>query len=450
MRKTIILFFSTVFCISSFSQVPFESISFEQALLKAKETGRMIFLQFESSTCDECNEVADKAFEDKKLAARLKQGFICVKISSKYPDRNNVANFYNKENFFGSLFISADGALIHTFPKTTSLPDAYFKEIDFALTKAGEGLRLNEFEKLCTDNPTNIFFKEQLLSLRKSLYLNTDSLLDEYVSLLPPDSLHSSTTLAFIAQQYPIIGSKADMLMRRDYAIFNKAWYTLSLPVRMGINNRIIYKSMRKAIRERKPEYAFRVASFARGTHAENAQSGNKAYDSNILDYYRETHDTLNYLVRVINYYDSYYMTVRVDSIKKKDSLNRAILLAKQDGEKQIKGDSPIYTKNITYSPVTQIFTRSLNEGAWTIYTWTNDPFYVKKALQWAARANEFFENPEAIDTYARLLYKTGNSNEAIQQESKAIELKKKRGYKTTEFEIVLANMKTGKPVIND
>ena len=450
MRKAIILFFSAILCISSFSQVQFESISLEQALLKAKETGRMIFLQFESSTCDECNEVGDKAFEDKKLAARLKQGFICIKISSKYPDRNNVANFYNKENFFGSLFISADGALIHTFPKTTSLADAYFKEIDLALTKAGEGLRLNEFEKLHTDNPTNTFFIEQLLSLRKSLFLTTDSLLDEYVSLLPPDSLHSSTTLAFIAGQYPVIGSKADMLMRRDYAIFNKAWYTLSLPVRVSINNRIIYKSMRKAIREKNLAYAFRVASFARGTHNENAESANKAYDSNILEYYRETHDTLNYLVRVINYYDSYYMTVSVDSIKKKDSLTRVTLLAKQDVEKTMRGDSVVYKKTISFSPITQTFSRGLNEGAWTIYTWTNDPFYVKKALQWATRANEFFEHPEAIDTYARLLYKTGNSNEAIQQESKAIELKKKRGYKTTEFEIVLANMKTGKPVIND
>jgi len=34
--------------------------------------------------------------------------------------------------------------------------------------------------------------------------------------------------------------------------------------------------------------------------------------------------------------------------------------------------------------------------------------FMWKKRLQWATRANEFFENPETIDTYARLLYKTG------------------------------------------
>jgi hypothetical protein len=449
MKKTLVLSLLVIFFFSSYSQVQFESISFDQALIKARETGQMIFLQFESGTCDECNEVADKAFEDKKLGNRLRQGFICIKISPKHPDRSNVANFYDKESFFGSLFISAGGALIHTFPKSVSLADPYFKEIDMALTKAGEGLHLNELEKQRKDNPKNIFLTEQLLLLRKSLYLNTDSLLDEYVSLLPPDSLQSPNILAFIAQQYPVIGSKADMLMRRDYAIFNKAWYTLSLPVRIGINNRIISKSMRKAIRERKLEYAFRVAAFARSTHTGNAQSGNKAYDSNILDYYRETHDTLNYLVRVINYYDSYYMTVNVDSIKKRDSLNRDAVLAKQSPEKTQRGDSVVYKKTVSYSPTTQLFTRGLNEGAWTIYTWTNDQLYLKKALQWATRANEFFENPDAIDTYARLLYKTGNKNEAVQQELKAIDLKKKRGYKATEFEKVLANMQAGKLVID-
>jgi len=85
MKKTIILIFLLVFFIPAFSQVQFEVISFEQALMKARETGKLLFLQFESPTCDQCNEVADKAFEDKKLGSQLKQGFICVKIGQGIP-----------------------------------------------------------------------------------------------------------------------------------------------------------------------------------------------------------------------------------------------------------------------------------------------------------------------------------------------------------------------------
>ena len=447
MKKTIILIFLLVFFIPAFSQVQFEVMSFEQALLKARETGKMLFLQFESPTCDQCNEVADKAFEDKKLGSQLKQGFICVKIGPRHPDRNSIANLYDKESFFGSLFITADGALVHIFPKSTTQPDAYFKEIDQALTKAGEGLRLTDLEKQHRNDSKNIFLTEQLLLLKKSLYLDTDSLLDEYVSILSADSLRSPATLSFIAQQAPVIGGKADFLLRKNYSLFIQTWNALPLPVRIGVNNRIIYKSMRRAVRDKNLEYAYKVASFARNTHTKNPQAATKAYDSNILEYYRQTHDTLNYLVRVINYYDNYYMTINVDSVKKKDSLYRLALMAKQEGERTTRGDSVVYKKSISYAPITQVFTRNLNEGAWTIYTWTNDPLYLKKALQWSARANEFYESPEAADTYARLLYKTGNKNEAIQQESKAIDLRKKRGYKTASFEKVLADMQAGRPV---
>jgi len=445
MRKNLILLVLIACTNAAFTQVQFETLSFEQALLTAGQAGKMLFVQFESSSCDQCNEVADKAFEDAKLGKQLKQGFVCIKIDAKHPDRNNIASLYDKENFFGTLFIAADGSLIHNFPKTTTRADDYIKEIDQALTKAGEGWRLNQLEKQRNQDKNNIFLTEQLLLLRKSLYLDTDSLLDEYVSILPPDSLQSTATLSFIAQQAPVLGSKADVMLRKNYPLFVKAWNTLTLPVRIGINNRIVYKSMRKAVRSKNLEYAFRVASFARNVHNDNTQAGMRAYDANILSYYRQISDTVNYLVRVVNYYDNYYMTVSVDSVKKRDSLNRMSLLAKQEGEKSMRGDSVVYKKTISYAPITQAFSRELNNGAWMLYTWTEDPFYLKKALQWAARANEFFDSPEAADSYARLLYKTGNKTEAIQQESRAIDLRKKRGYKTAEYEKVLAEMQQGK-----
>jgi len=450
MKKSILFLLPILFSIPALCQVRFESPSFEQALQRAKESGRLIFLQFESPTCDQCNEVANKAFEDTKLAAQMEQGFICVKITADHPDRNKIANLYNKEKFLGSLFISSDGALIHTFPKTTTLPAEYFKQIDIALTKAGEGLRISEFEKEYRNGNRNIAFLEQLLLLRKTLYLNIDSLLDEYVSLLPADSLRSAVTLIFISRQYPVVGSNADMTLRRNQDLFNKAWYSLGLSDRVGINNGIIYKSMQKAIKEQNLDYAYRVASFARATNTNNIKAGNKAYDSNILEYFKETNDTLNYLARAINFFDSYYMTVSVDSVKKRDSLNLKSLFGKQYAQRSQRGDSVVVKKTIHYSPVAQSFTRALNGGAWSFYKWTADAVYLQKALQWSYRAVEFYESPEVMDTYARLLYKTGKKNEAVEWESKAIVLKKKRGFTTSDFEKVLAGMKAGKSTIDN
>lgn len=98
---------------------------------------------------------------------------------------------------------------------------------------------------------------------------------------------------------------------------------------------------------------------------------------------------------------------------------------------------------------MTQIFTRDLNNGAWNFYTMTNNPVLLQKALEWSKRANDFFETPDAMDTYSRLLYKTGDKEAAIDWQTRAIALRKKRGFEASDHENILANMKKRKEKID-
>ena len=114
LKKIVALSTLLLFAASAFSQLNFENLSYNAALQKAKQTGQIIFLQFESESCDQCNQVADKAFEDKKLSERLEQSFLCLKIAPDNPDRQLVSTKYNKKaESFGSLFINSDGSLVH-------------------------------------------------------------------------------------------------------------------------------------------------------------------------------------------------------------------------------------------------------------------------------------------------------------------------------------------------
>jgi len=340
------------------------------------------------------------------------------------------------KNGFGSLFVANDKSLIHSFPMTTTFAAEYKKQVDMFFDKAGESIKIAELEKEYKSGNKSTGIIELLLLKRKSLNLETESLLDEYVTLLPEDSLKSETTLLFIAQMAPSIGTKADNLLRKNFNVFNKAWYSMPMEQRVNINNRIIYKSMKKAIEEKNESLAYRVATFARNTNDKNPQAGIKAFDMNMLNYYRETNDTINYLVRAIYYYDRYYMIVNADSVKRIDSLRQnpqSVTLA---------GGTMITKKMITYAPIGQTFTRELNNGAWSFYKMTSDPLHLKKALQWAKRANDFYDSPEAMDTYARLLYRTGSLQEAIDWETKAIDLRKKQGYNTKEYGTILESMR--------
>ena len=422
----------------SFTQLNFQNISFEEAILKSKQTGQFVFMQVESPTCIKCNEVAEKSFQNKELSERLENTFICIKITSSHPDRNQVESLYNIKNGFGSLFIDNGKTLIHSYPMSTTNSAEYKKQIDIFFDKAGESMKITELEKEYKGGNKSPGIMELLLLKRKSLNLETESLLDEYVALLSEDSLKSESTLIFIAQMAPTIGTKADNQLRKNFPVFNKAWYSMPMPQRININNRIIHKSMKKAIEEKNESFAYRVATFARNTNDNNTQAGIKVYDMNMLNYYRETNDTINYLVRAIHYYDRYFMIVNPDSIKRIDSLR----LNLQTRTVTPPGDAMITKKMISYAPIAQNFTRELNNGAWSFYKMTRDSLHLRKALQWAKRANDFFVSPEAMDTYARLLYRTGSQQEAINWETKAIDQRKKQGYNTQEYETTLESMK--------
>ncbi len=427
------------------AQFPFQSINYGQAIEQAGATNKMVFVQFESVSCIQCNEVANKAFENKELADLMNETFVCVKITSPHPDRYQLSKILTTKNSFGSFIFDRNGTLIHTYNVSTTLAKSYKEQIEIALTKASEGVRISELESEYSKNQNDINLVQALLLKRKSLNLQTDLLLTKYINLVHPDSVATLSVLVFVAKMTPVFNSAACQFLRKNNDAFNTAWYSMPLAERLEINSTIVSKSMNKAIKEKNETYAYEVAGFNKSTYTSNFQAAEKAFDKNLVDYYFAVKDTFNYLLKAANYYDKYYMTVLVENILNQDSLLKSKLLANAKADTVSKtANGYKITKSFSFSPQSQMFTLALNTGAWNFYKTTNNPNYTIKALQWAKHAIEFYESAEAMDTYARLLYKTGNQNEAVIWEQKAIALKQKRGLPTADFEAIINKMKAG------
>lgn len=445
--KSSFLFLFALFTSPVFSQVQFQNASFADALLQAKEQGKLIFLQLESPDCRQCTEVADKAFSDKELSAAINQTFVPLYINAKHPGRKWIETEYNSPNGFGTLFIDAGGTLIHKFSGTVSMPGKYREQIDIALNKAGENLKVSELEREYRNGNKSPGFLEQLLLKKKALGLNLSSLLDEYTSLLPADSLASVYTLQFIASLSPVLDTKADLAMRKNKELFNKAFNGLPITKRMEIGKWILENSLRKAVREKDEAYAMRVILFFKATNAPNQIAVERIYHYRLLDFYDRVDDTAKYLSTAALYYDRYLMTIDVDSIIRLDEKMREKLLetSKRDTVKTDKGFT--VKTAIAYSPTAQRYTWDLKEGAWNFYKRTTDPTLLAKATEWVKKALRFSETYEALDVYARLLYKQNRKEQAIETEHRAIEVKKKQKYPVKDNEAVLVLMQQGLPL---
>ena len=423
------------------AQTNFRNISFTDALHMAKAEGKMLFMQFESEDCDQCNEVADKGLEDIEVGKRIEQAFVAIKITSKHPDRIQLTGQYNMHKGFGTLFIDMNGALIHKFGKSTTFSKEYLNQIDLAIYSTSESSRINDLENEYKNGNRDLSFLERLLTKRKTLNLDTEILLDEYVSLLPTDSLQSLNTLVFIAQMAPMLYSKASYVLRKDPELFNKAWYSMSNSLRITINSFIIHKSMKKAIDLKNESMATGVASFAKSTYTANYAAGTKAYDKNLLYFYEKT-DSAKYFSKAIAYFDHYYMTLNTDSVKQIDSFTSKRLMEQAPKKDTMVNGRQVSMARITFAPYTQILTRDLNNAAWRFYKMANNSYLLSKAAGWAKKGLELYRSPEILDTYARLLYKLNEKEKAIELESEAIALRKERKFSTKEFDAALDKMK--------
>ncbi|MCW3074315.1 MAG: hypothetical protein JWP69_1384 [Flaviaesturariibacter sp.] len=430
-------------------QVSYQPLSFTEALARAGAEGKLVFLQFESKDCNQCNEVADKGLSDTKLSALINQTFIPIKITASHPDRDRVANSYNTVKSFGSLFIDAAGTLIHKMPSSSSSPTPYFKEVDLALNKAGESMRISALEKEYKSGNRSPGFIEALLLKKRTLNLATEALLDEYVQLLPIDSFQSIRTLTFIAQMTPLLDSKADMALRKNYPLFTKAWYTLPQATRVRINNAIVYHSMQKAIANKDEAFALRTATFAQRVHDPNFAAGAKAYDKNMLNFYDAVGDTSKFFMKSIAYYERYFMTVSPDSIKRIDSLNWKRMASASIARKDTvaEGNKMRISQRVAFAPYAQTFTAELNDGANNFYKKTANPYLLSVATEWIKKGLAFYSSPEALDTYSRLLYKQGQREKAMDMQAEVLAIRKHRGYSTKEQEALLAKMKAGNQI---
>src|SRR5436305_9309604 len=125
----------------------FQPISFEAALKKASDEGKMVLVQYESADCKQCNEVADKGMQSEAVKEKLSKTFVCIRVSPQSADRQTISNLYHLLNSFGTLFIEPNKTLILNYPRSTTNPAEYLSQADLALERAGEVLKVNELEK---------------------------------------------------------------------------------------------------------------------------------------------------------------------------------------------------------------------------------------------------------------------------------------------------------------
>lgn len=274
--------------------------------------------------------------------------------------------------------------------------------------------QLQDLETQYRSGEKSLKLLESLMVARNKAGLATDSLLDEYAMALPADSLKRKRIILLITKLSPIVGSKADQILRKDENTFSTYWFTLPAGDRVAINNNIIRKSKLAAFRNKDMQAAMLVAEFAKSTYFDPYNS-ERIYDQTMFEYFRDARDTTKYIAIAVYYIDKYFMTIPLDSVRLADQ-----------------------------------YSSYLGNAAWNFYKITSDSAAISRAVNWAKRAIEFSELPASLDVYARLLYRTGKRGEAYTLEETAVKKAKEKKIVSKPYEDMLEKMKNGEKNIDE
>ncbi len=94
----------------------FESLTFEEAKIKAAETGKLIFIDVHAVWCGPCKMMARGPFKNEKVAQVYNEKFINLKIDAEQDaDGEFVSRAFAVNAYPTLLFVDAKGKLVKSF-----------------------------------------------------------------------------------------------------------------------------------------------------------------------------------------------------------------------------------------------------------------------------------------------------------------------------------------------
>jgi hypothetical protein len=145
-------------------------------------------------------------------------------------------------------------------------------------------------------------------------------------------------------------------------------------------------------------------------------------------------------------YLDQYVMFVQIESIRKQDlweydKIMQAYKLGIRDS---VGAGAPRYQELKRYGKYTmaRLTANELNEVVKAFHDQVEDRAKLTKALAWAKRSLELVETPDNFHSYAQLLLKLGDKQEAYNVEQKAYDIALRDKIDTQKFTAALEKMR--------
>jgi len=392
MRKLIVFAFVLYFCATMEVNAQNRAIEFEHTtwnliVEKAKKEKKLIFMDAFAEWCGPCKWMAANTFTNDAVADYYNTNFVCAKIDMEKGEGPNLKTKFEVKAYPTLLYIDPETeTMVHKL--VGGVPPDKFLEVGKAANNPNE--RLGTYQKKYEEGKLKSNEMTKYIKLLGEAYMDKDAVLTKYLGSLSEKDRKTAETWNLLKENTENIGSEAFNTMLKYEADYSKI--ASENEVQQTILNLYSYHFLRMVYRNfDETKFDKALTEVKEGTFSKKQAVENDARMS---------------LAMVQQKWDEYvkYAVLLTNDVEINDS-------------------------------------RKLNEIAWNIFENSDDEAALKHAVKLAENSVKISEGHENLDTYANLLFKTGNKEKAIEMEKKAIELAKANGAQTEDYETTLERM---------
>ncbi|WP_025145940.1 hypothetical protein [Pedobacter jeongneungensis] len=401
------------------------SPSLKNALQMARyqKKGVLVIINLENTNTEKLNPL----FIDQEIVNKVNMHFVTYETNYSDTTLKAINEYYNIQNCPTYLFLHSNMELFYRSLEFDA-PKERFLDILKDAEEASQQITIKKAKEDYLKDTADVTKLKQLIDvLKKQGVTNNAYYIEQYVKKLNPESFNDYRTVLYILEAGPTINRPAYIKAFTNRAIIDSIFKKESSQKRGFILNVIANNTMTNAIKTICLADAQNTAIFYKNQWQNDHYNGQKIYNEKMLFYYNAIKDTVNYFEIAANHYDKYYMTVKIDSIKKLK------LLEQTDSTLRFKPGWKAKS-----------FSNGLNEVAWNFYiSGTKNPKQLSKAVKWSERSIKLDPSPNNFDTLAHLFYSLQNFKKAIKAQEAAINMAEINGLPTKLFAESLAKMKS-------
>lgn len=405
MKKGSLFLLAVLVSFTGFAQgIVFETGTWDEALAKAKETGRPVFVDVYTTWCGPCKRMSNDVFPQKSVGDVYNANFVCYKLDAEKGEGPALSEKYTVKGYPTYLFLRADGTVFYRFMGSCAA-EQFLRITQSAIDEFKDPKTIADWDAEFATHSTDTAFIRSYIQKRAILEIPSLNLLEQYIRLQPAESKPSAnlTELYLNQIEYIRVGSLAfDYLLQHPEIISSKNPTYLN-----PVLEDILQNSIRVAASGKDLTKLDDVLSACKKI---NALGSSMSQDDIYLSYYRFSGNQAKY---------NEYLFARSEKEAK---------LTFQDSAQLNK--KPVVANN-------------LNEHAWSIFLTIANKDTLQQALRWSTRAVELA--PQAytyLDTKACLLYKLGKRKDAIVLEEKVVAMIPKSSADYERYNAVVKQMK--------